>query len=83
MDISVVILLERQKHYLEVCLQSYTGCPVVADNPESSVVDNASTDGSPEWWRNCFDVKIIRNVEGETFPKRIMWASSEGGGMFI
>lgn len=69
MDISVVILSWNDKQYLEVCLQSLKDAPP-SRTMEIIVVDNASTDGSPEMVAALFpDVKIIRNAENLGFPK--------------
>ena len=69
MDISVVILSWNDKQYLEVCLQS-----LIEARParimEIIVVDNASTDGSPEMVAAMFpEVKIIRNAQNLGFPR--------------
>ena len=69
MDISVVILSWNDKQYLEVCLQSLQHA-TKSRTMEIIVVDNASTDGSPEMVEALFpDVKIIRNTENLGFPK--------------
>ena len=69
MDISVVILSWNDKQYLEVCLQSLRDA-APSRTMEIIVVDNASTDGSPEMVEALFpEVKIIRNKENLGFPK--------------
>ena len=69
MDISVVILSWNDKQYLKVCLQSLKDA-TKSRTMEIIVVDNASTDGSPEMVKTLFpDVKIIRNAENLGFPK--------------
>ena len=69
MDISIVILSWNDKQYLEICLQSLKDA-ASARTMEIIVVDNASTDGSPEMVETLFpDVKIIRNAENLGFPK--------------
>ncbi|HZV33492.1 MAG TPA: glycosyltransferase family 2 protein [Verrucomicrobiae bacterium] len=69
MDISVVILSWNDKRYLEECLQSLVNC-TKSRTVEIIVVDNASTDGSPEMVSTNFPtVKLIRNRENLGFPK--------------
>jgi GT2 family glycosyltransferase len=69
MDISVVILSWNDKQYLETCLQSLKDATCTC-SMEIIVVDNASTDGSPEMVETSFpEVKIIRNAENLGFPR--------------
>ena len=69
MDISVVILNWNDMEYLIECLESLTHC-TKNRSMEIIVVDNASTDGSPNAVANRFpDVKLIRNNENLGFPK--------------
>jgi GT2 family glycosyltransferase len=69
MDISVVILSWNDKQYLEVCLQSLKDAKP-SRTMEIIVVDNASTDGSPEMVETEFPiVKLIKNQENLGFPK--------------
>jgi len=69
MDISVVILSWNDKQYLEVCLQSLMDA-APSRTMEIIVVDNASTDESPDMVKTLFpNVKIIRNAENLGFPK--------------
>jgi len=69
MDISVVVLSWNDKQYLAACLQSLLDSKT-ARTMEVIVVDNASTDGSPEMVEALFPgVKIIRNAENLGFPK--------------
>ncbi len=69
MDISVVILSWNDKPYLEICLQSLRDA--APSRPmEIIVVDNASSDGSPEMVEALFpEVRLIRNTENLGFPK--------------
>ncbi len=58
--ISVIVLTWNGLHYLEDCLSSL----LAQDYPafEVIVVDNGSTDGTPEWMAEHFpDVRFIRN----------------------
>lgn len=69
MDISVVILGWNDKQYLETCLQSLKDARS-SRTMEIIVVDNASTDGSPEMVEALFpEVKIIRNAVNLGFPR--------------
>jgi hypothetical protein len=69
MDLSVVILSWNDRQFLEACLQSLRDARS-ARTTEIIVVDNASTDGSPEMVAALFpEVKIIRNAENLGFPK--------------
>ena len=69
MDISVVILSWNDKQYLEVCLRSLLDARP-SRTMEIIVVDNASTDGSPEMVEALFPAaKIIRNAENLGFPR--------------
>ncbi|EEF62384.1 glycosyltransferase family 2 protein [Pedosphaera parvula] len=69
MDISVVILSWNDRSYLEECLESLEQGSV-SHSLEIIVVDNASTDGSPEMVESKYPrVKLIRNRENLGFPK--------------
>jgi hypothetical protein len=67
-DISVVILSWNDQNYLEECLQSLVNS--TKRTMEIIVVDNASTDGTPDMVEAKFPmVKLIRNPENLGFPK--------------
>jgi GT2 family glycosyltransferase len=67
MEISVVILSWNDKRYLEECLASLSQAPT-SRSTEIIVVDNASTDGSPELVKAAFPaVKLIKNPENLGF----------------
>lgn len=67
-DISIVILSWNDQRYLEECLQSLVNSTNRA--MEIIVVDNASTDGTPDMVEAKFPmVKLIRNPENLGFPK--------------
>lgn len=67
-DISVVILSWNDQKYLAECLESLMHS--TKRTMEIIVVDNASTDGSPEMVAERFPmVKLIRNRENLGFPK--------------
>lgn len=69
MDISVVIVSWNAKKYLLECLQSLAS-QQTSSNMEIIVVDNASTDGSPEAVSEQFpNVRLIKNNENLGFGK--------------
>jgi O-antigen biosynthesis protein len=69
MDISVVIVAWNAKHYLELCLESLAAAPP-RRSMEILVVDNASSDGTPEMIEARFPyVKLIRSKENLGFAK--------------
>jgi GT2 family glycosyltransferase len=69
MDISVVILSWNDKSHLEGLLKSLANSTKTR-SMEIIVVDNASTDGSPEMVEADFpSVNLIRNKENLGFPK--------------
>lgn len=69
MDISVVIVSWNAKKFLLECLQSLAS-QQTSSNMEIIVVDNASTDGSPEAVSEQFpNVRLIKNNENLGFGK--------------
>ncbi len=67
--VSVVIVNWNAKRYLEECLSTLTE-DVCAFPMEIIVVDNASTDGSPDMIKEKFPhVKLINNKENLGFAK--------------
>jgi GT2 family glycosyltransferase len=83
MDISVVILSWNDKQYLETCLRSLENA-TKSRTMEVIVVDNASTDGSPEMVEALFpDVKIIRNTENLGFPRGNNIGIQAGRGRYV
>lgn len=65
---SIVILTYNQLEYTKRCLESikkYTE----KDSYEIIVIDNNSTDGTPNWLREQRDIKVILNDENLGFPK--------------
>jgi GT2 family glycosyltransferase len=68
-DISVVIVAWKAKHYLELCLESLAEAPP-RRSLEVLVVDNASADGTAEMVEARFpQVKLIRSSENLGFAK--------------
>jgi GT2 family glycosyltransferase len=68
-DISVIILSWDDRQHLEECLESLSSGSK-SHTMEVIVVDNASTDGSPEMVENKFPrAKLIRNRENLGFSK--------------
>lgn len=69
MDISVVIVAWKAKHYLELCLESLVSAPP-RRSMEIIVVDNASEDGTVEMVEARFpNVKLIKSSENLGFAK--------------
>ena len=82
-DISVVIVGWNAKHYLELCLES-----LMSARPRRSmeiiVVDNASSDGSPEMILARFpDVQLIQSRDNLGFAKGNNLALSQARGRYI
>jgi GT2 family glycosyltransferase len=83
MDISVIIVSWNTKGYLEECLQSLVD-PPSARSLEIIVVDNDSTDGSPEMVEARFpQVKLIRSGENLGFAKANNLAIRASSGKYI
>jgi GT2 family glycosyltransferase len=69
MDISVIIVNWNSRDFLDRCLQSFAQAPC-SRSVEIIVVDNASSDGSPEMVAERFpEVRLIRNQENLGFAK--------------
>src|ERR1700682_2717826 len=74
MILSVVIVSYNVKYFLEQCLYSLKkavkGCSLPVDSTEVFIVDNASSDGSPDFLEPLFpDFSFIRNIENNGFAK--------------
>jgi GT2 family glycosyltransferase len=83
MEISVVIVGWNAKQYLELCLQSLVEAPS-RRSMETFVVDNASTDGSPEMVETRFPwVKLIKSSENVGFSKGNNLAIRQCQGRYI
>ncbi len=85
MKLSVIIVSWNAKSYLLQCLESvFRQAP--SDRLEVIVVDNASTDGSPEAVRRGYpEVKLICNASNDGFAKanNIGIAASSGDYLFF
>jgi GT2 family glycosyltransferase len=69
MEISVIILSWNDLQHLMICIESLKRC-ACKRTMEIIVVDNASTDGSPDAVANRYpDVILIKNKENLGFPK--------------
>jgi GT2 family glycosyltransferase len=78
MDLSIIIPSFNTKQLLRQCLRS------LASNAEVIVVDNGSTDGSPQMVAKEFPkVKLIRNEENLGFAKAVNLGIKNAGGKFI
>ena len=59
--VSIIVLNYNSKHWLKNCLESLAKLNYPRDRYEVIVADNASTDGSIEFLRECFPwVKVVR-----------------------
>lgn len=67
MDVSFVIVSWNAKEYLRTCLQSIA-VSCAAMSHEIIVVDNASSDGSPEMMATEFpEIQLVRNADNKGF----------------
>lgn len=83
MDLSIIIVSWNAKAYLEECLQSLLDTPPLRCM-EIIVVDNASTDGSPEMVESNYpQVKLIRSGENLGFARANNLAVRESRGKYI
>lgn len=65
---SIIILTYNQLDYTKQCIDSirkYTA----AGTYELIVIDNKSTDGTPEWLSQQHDILAVLNDRNEGFPK--------------
>lgn len=68
-SISVIVVSWNAKKYLEQCIQSFLNCPEL-NAVEIIVVDNASSDGSPEFIKQNYPgVKLICNADNLGFAR--------------
>ena len=82
-DISIVIVSWNDSQQLQVCLESLQEC-TGSRTVEILVVDNASTDGSPEMVETLFPhVKLIRNHQNLGFAKGNNMGVTESKGRYI
>lgn len=84
-DISVIVVSWNAKKYLEECMRSILNCTESYD-VEIIIVDNASSDGSPEFIKQNYpDVKLICSYENLGFAKanNIGIAYSRGKYLFL
>jgi len=83
MDISVIIVSWNAKRYLRECLESLTQTPSLL-TLEVIVVDNASTDGSPEMVAAEFpEVRLIRNDQNLGFARANNIGISQSTGRYV
>src|SRR5688572_20532489 len=83
LDISIVILSWNDKERLDECLRSIQNS-TKSRSVEIIVVDNGSTDGSPEMIETAFPaVRVIRNGENLGFPKGNNIGILESKGKYI
>ena len=83
MDISVIIIAWKAKHYLELCLESLEKAPP-RRSMEVLVVDNASEDGTSEMIEAKFPwVKLIKSTENLGFSRGNNLAIRQCQGRYI
>lgn len=83
-DISVIIVNWNTRELLQTCLRSIVTYTPGTTNYEIIVVDNGSTDGSPEMVVQCFpDVTLIRNRDNLGFAKANNQAIEVSTGRYI
>jgi GT2 family glycosyltransferase len=83
MDISVIIVNWNTRNFLEQCLESLTSAHP-SRSTEIIVVDNASSDGSPEMVEGQFPrVRLIRNRENLGFAKANNIGIRESTGRYV
>ena len=82
-DISVVIVSWNAKNFLEECLRSLADAPT-SRKTEIIVVDNASSDGSPEMVETNFPrVKLIKSDQNLGFAKANNVGIRESTGRYV
>jgi GT2 family glycosyltransferase len=82
-DISIIIVNWNTKNYLLDCLKSLAA-GVGRMTYEIWVVDNASTDGSPEAVENFFpEVKLLKNLDNVGFARANNQAAQFASGRFL
>lgn len=79
--LSVIIVSYNVRHYVRQCLDSVLrSCP----DAELFVVDNASSDGSAEYIRDCFpQAVIIANTENVGFGRANNQALAQASGRYV
>jgi len=83
MDISVIIVSWNARHFLEECLGTLSAVRF-SRTVEIIVVDNASTDGSPEMVEGQFShVRLIRNGQNLGFAKANNIGIRESTGRYV
>lgn len=83
MLLSIIIVSWNAKEYLFKCLNSLIP-EIVSYQSEIIIVDNASTDGSPELVRDCFpNVKLICNERNLGFAKANNIGIRESTGEYV
>ncbi len=82
-DISIIIVSWNARHFLSKCLQSLVH-EAIGLRPEIIVVDNASTDGSPEMVRKEFpEIKVICTGANLGFAKANNIGIRESSGRYL
>lgn len=84
MDLSIVIVSFNTKDLLKKCLKSVVRSLILAVSAEVIVVDNGSTDNSPDMVKKEFsNIKLIENRENLGFAKAVNQGIKKTQGDFI
>ena len=83
MDLSIIIVTWNGRSFVEECLQSIEA-EAHAPGPEIIVVDNASTDGTPDMIARDFPtVRLVRNRDNLGFAKANNIGIALAGGKYV
>jgi len=78
---SIVVVTHNELAYTKACLESVRE---LTDEPyELIVVDNGSTDGTPEYLAGCSDVRLIAHAENRGFPVAVNQGLKQAAGSQI
>ncbi len=86
MDISIIIVSWNTRDLLTQCLQSVEACTINEErfSVETFVIDNASTDGSPQMVHKHFPhVHLIENVQNVGFARANNQAIPQSTGRYV
>ncbi|GAB4468062.1 MAG: glycosyltransferase family 2 protein [Armatimonadaceae bacterium] len=84
MLLSVCLVNWNTREALRACLRALVACPVSGGEMEVVVVDNGSTDGSPEMMREEFpNVRLIANSENRIYAEGTNQAMAAATGEYL
>jgi glycosyltransferase involved in cell wall biosynthesis len=70
MDISVIVPFHNEKDYIEKCVSALLGQDYPPDRYEIIMIDNNSTDGSPDFVKGCSRIKLLSESKPGAFAAR-------------